>query len=81
MKKRVQPLAVPLTCRESARTHREVYAAALMDVERDLRSAQAALHREGSNANRFRYAQVLARYDRLQGMFPFVAAGAADEQV
>jgi hypothetical protein len=62
------------------RAHREVYAAALMAAEKQLRDAQAQLRADDSRENRAHYARALANYDLLQGMFPFVAAGAADAQ-
>lgn len=59
---------------------REAYARALEAAEREYREAQAALQRDDSDAARARYAKALADYDHLQGMFPFVAAGAGDVQ-
>lgn len=59
---------------------REAYAEALRSAELELRAAQGALRVDDSNSNRARYAAALANYDQLQGMFPFVAAGAGDVQ-
>ena len=61
------------------RTHRETYAEALKAAELEFRTAQAAL--DGSSESHARYAKALAEYDALQGAFPFVAAGAGDEEV
>lgn len=81
MKKPFRPstLQVPIGSSAPAST-REVYAEALKVAEREYREAQAALEHDDSDAARARYAQALAKYDRLQGMFPFVAAGAGDVQ-
>jgi hypothetical protein len=59
------------------RTHRETYAEALKAAELEFRTAQAGL--DGTDASKARYAKALATYDSLQGAFPFVAAGAGDE--
>ena len=34
---------------------------------------------DGTDASKARYAKALATYDSLQGAFPWVAAGAGDE--
>lgn len=60
------------------RTHREVFAEALKQAEREYREAQEAMKADNSDAARLRYARALYRYDRLQASFPFVAAGLAD---
>lgn len=60
---------------ELPRAVREVYATALLEAEHELRAAQAAVRLDDCNANRERYALALATYDRLQGSFPFIAAG------
>ena len=65
---------------ELPRTLRETYAEALKDAEREHRAAQAAMLAYEPGAQE-RYARPLYDYDRLQGMFPFVAAGAGDENV
>ena len=59
------------------RTHRETFAEVLKAAELEFRTAQAGL--DGTDASKARYAVALASYDRLQGAFPFVAAGAGDE--
>lgn len=63
------------------RTTREAFAAALMDAERALREAQAALALDDGNENRARYARALVFYDRLQGAFPFMAAGGCGDDI
>jgi hypothetical protein len=62
------------------RTLKETYAEALMHAEREYRAAQEAVKADDSNENRARYARALCGYDLLQGMFPFVAAGAGDAE-
>lgn len=59
-----------------SRTNREAYADMLADCERELRAAQEALRADDSNENRDRYAKAVFAYDRIQGQFPFIAAGA-----
>ncbi len=63
------------------RTRREIYAEALKAAELEYRTAQDALKTDDSNEARARYARALAEYDKLQGQFPFVAAGAGDVEV
>ena len=78
MKKPAPPLQVPASW-PTPRTHRETYAEALRAAELEFREAQACL--DESDASKARYAAALGTYDRLQGAFPFVAAGAGDEEV
>lgn len=56
-----------------------VFAATLRILELELQEARQALSQDESAESARRYMRALARYDSLQGMFPFVAAGAADE--
>lgn len=78
VKKPASPLQVTAAW-PTPRTHRETYAEALKAAELEFREAQAGL--DESDASKARYATALATYDRLQGAFPFVAAGAGDEEV
>ena len=64
-----------------ALTLREVYAAALMSAEHEYREAQSTQAKDDSDPARARYARALAEYDKLQGQFPFVAAGLGDAEV
>lgn len=73
MKPLPQRLQSPLAERLPS-TRQQAYAEALKAAELEFRTAQTA----GDPA---RYARALAEYDKLQAMFPFVAAGAGDEQV
>lgn len=75
------PLWQPTVEWPTPRTTREAFAAALMDAERELRAAQAALTEDDGNENRARYARALVFYDRLQGAFPFMAAGGCADDV
>ncbi len=61
------------------RTLREVYAEALKAAELEYRTAQLAL--DGTDAAQQRYTRALVEYDKLQGQFPFVAAGQGDVEV
>ncbi len=70
------PIGSPLP-----RTLREAYAEALRAAEVEFRGAQDALRADDSNEARARYARALAEYDKLQGQFPFIAAGAGDVEV
>jgi hypothetical protein len=57
------------------RTVKEIYAEALEASRCEFREAKDALQRDDSETNQARYSRALFKYDRLQGMFPFVAAG------
>lgn len=59
-------------------TNREEFARLLGMAEAELQAAQRALAADDSDANRHRYAHALAIYDRVQGLFPFAAAGWTD---
>ena len=61
--------------------HREALAEKLRLAEIEFRASQRAFETDDSNESRARYAKALAHYDELQGMFPFVMAGMADENV
>jgi hypothetical protein len=63
------------------RTLREAYAETLNLAEREYRDAQTALGPDDSDATRALYARALAEYDKLQAVFPFVAAGSGDVEV
>ena len=76
MTKNPRALQVPASW-PTPQTHRATYAEALKAAELEFRTAQAGL--DGTDASRTRYAVALATYDRLQSAFPFVAAGAGDE--
>lgn len=77
----MKPLQLSHYDPKESRLTREVYAEALKAAELELRTAQAEFARDDSDANRDRYAQALFDYDRLQGMFPFVAVGAGEDVV
>lgn len=70
------PVGAPLP-----RTYREMFAEKMKAAEVELRAAQAAVAADGSNENRARYADALAAQNEVEGMFPFIAAGAGDEEV
>lgn len=59
-------------------TNREEFARLLGMAEAELQAAQRALAADDSDANRHRYALALVTYDRVQGLFPFAAAGWTD---
>lgn len=70
----------PIDSGELPKTLKETFAEKMMLAHRELVHAQRAVQTDDSDENRARYAKALYDYDQLQGMFPFVAAGAGDVQ-
>lgn len=79
-KRLLPPLQVPVGS-PLPRTYREMFAEKMMDAERELRAAQDAVRADDSDENRARYAKALGVQNELEAMFPFIAAGAGDEEV
>ncbi len=76
---RAIPFQRPIGRGPLPRTVKEIYAEALKRVESELRDAREAVERDESEANRTRFCQALLEFDRLQGTFPFLAAGFTDD--
>jgi len=66
--------------RELPKTLMELHADLVAAARRELDAAKAALDLDTSRAAEERYALALGQLDRIQGLFPFVAAGAGDVQ-